>query len=156
MTTGERRAVAAAESRDAGAGKSGPGGTRAGKRAVVVILREDARVPPGHVAVAGGQGGARLRERAGLTALMRVARVRVLPSAESAVALPRLVLQFNWYVDDFLVWGCTGSQSSGVVMSVRVVVSLGWSWRCFFSVNGRSAVDGFSPGLGWDPLFHVM
>lgn len=52
----------------------------------MVILREDARIPPGHVAEA---CGGRLRERAGLEALRRMARVRVLSSAESAVALPR-------------------------------------------------------------------
>eukprot|EP00903_Cladosiphon_okamuranus_P011980 g11251.t1 len=78
------------------AGVGGRGGVlfpRAGKRGVVVILREDARVPPGHVAVAAGQGGARLRERAGLAALRRAARVRVLSSAENAVALPRLVIR---------------------------------------------------------------
>lgn len=65
---------------------------------VVVILREDARVPPGHVADAAGEGSpaaaegaGRLCERAGLTLLRRVARVRVLSASESAAELPRFV-----------------------------------------------------------------
>lgn len=70
---------------------------------VVVILREDARVPMGHIADAAGgglvaagvaaaaEGGGRLCERAGLTLLRRVARVRVLSAAESATSLPRCV-----------------------------------------------------------------
>lgn len=71
---------------------------------MVVILREDARVPLGHVADASGdgsvaagaaavaaEGGGRLCERAGLTLLRRAARVRVLSAAESAAARPRSV-----------------------------------------------------------------
>lgn len=59
---------------------------------VVVILREDARVPPGHIAEAAvpeAAGATRLRHRAGLTVLRRSARVRVLSAVESPVASPR-------------------------------------------------------------------
>lgn len=76
---------------------------------VVVILREDARVPLGHVADGAGEGlpaagvaaavavaaaakgGGRLCKRAGLSLLRRVARVRVLSAEESAAKLPRFV-----------------------------------------------------------------
>lgn len=63
----------------------------------MVVLREDARVPPGHVAEAvrdGGRSGL-LFERAGLALLRRVARVRVLSVAEGATLLPRSV----WYAN---------------------------------------------------------
>ena len=74
--------------RAAGTGRSGSGAgaPQSARGGVVIILREDARIPPGHVAEA---CGGKLRERAGLEALRRMARVRVLSSAESAVALPR-------------------------------------------------------------------
>ncbi|CAM9343475.1 unnamed protein product [Scytosiphon promiscuus] len=79
-----------------GDGASGPAaGTRRGRAqgaGVVVILREDARVPPGHIAEAESRAGkgAELWERAGLTVVRRSARVRVLAATESPVASPRL------------------------------------------------------------------
>lgn len=88
----------------ASTGKSDAASQRGGKGGVVVILKEDARVPPGHVAEA---GGARLRERVGLAELRRVARVRVLSSAEGAMALPRLVLRALFETGGFrwsIVW----------------------------------------------------
>lgn len=87
--------TAASGDGSAGDGRSGPAAKRRGRAqcaTVVAILREDARVPPGHIAEAApaaGGGGARLRDRAGLALLRRSARVRVLSAAESPVASPR-------------------------------------------------------------------
>lgn len=60
----------------------------------MVILREDRGVPLGHVAPVddgsgSGGGGGGLCEQAGLSLLMKVARVRLLSAGEGAVTSPR-------------------------------------------------------------------
>lgn len=59
---------------------------------VVVILREDLRVPVGHLAeVVESENLGMLRRRAGLRLLRRTARVRLLSASEGAVQSSRCV-----------------------------------------------------------------
>ena len=60
-----------------------------GSRGSVVVLRDDERVPRGHLAAEGGAEGGLLCARVGLVLLRRGARVRVLSASEVAVTLPR-------------------------------------------------------------------
>lgn len=110
-----------------------------------MILREDARVPPGHVAEV-GDWASRLRERAGLATLRRVARVRVLSPAETAMALPRLV---SFLQAVYLQPVKTGFQGDCldilcVVENLRRFVPGGWSSR---ELVGSSRDGGGGGGI---------